>query len=104
NGGTPYKNARYGESYAPDGTPQRLVAVSPPTPGETRTKGWVPLLQPLPRWEVTQPGNVLRAFERGGTKRGEIGNPTKLEEPGPPHITQTARAFRPRLSPTPPRV
>jgi len=93
NGGTPYKNARYGESYAPDGTPQRLVAFPPPTPEETRTKGWLPFLQPLPRWEVTQPGNVLRAFERGGTKRGEIGNPTKLEEPGRPDIKLSDRGF-----------
>jgi len=36
NGGTPYKNARYGESYAPDGTPQRLVAFPPPTPEDDR--------------------------------------------------------------------
>jgi len=93
NGGTPYKNARYGESYAPDGTPQRLVAFPPPTPEETRTKGWLPFLQPLPRWEVTQPGNVLRAFERGGTKRGEIGNPTKLEEPGRPDVKLSDRGF-----------
>jgi hypothetical protein len=93
NGGTPYKNARYGESYAPDGTPQRLVAFPPPTPEETRTKGWLPFLQPLPRWEVTQPGNVLRAFERGGTKRGEIGNPTRLEEPGRPDVKLSDRGF-----------
>ena len=37
-----------------------------------------------PRWEVTQPGNVLRVFERGGAEEGEIGNPTREEEPGRP--------------------
>ena len=93
NGATPFKNARYGESYAPDGSPQRLQAFPPPTPEETRTKGWLPFLEPLPRWEVTQPGNVLRAFERGGLRRAEIGNPTKAEEPGRPDVKLSDRGF-----------
>jgi hypothetical protein len=93
NGGTPYKNARYGESYAPDGSPQRLQAFPPPTAEETKRRGWLPFLEPLPRWEVTQPGNVLRAFERGGTKKAEIGNPTKAEEPGRPDIKLSDRGF-----------
>ena len=93
NGGAPYKNARYGESYAPDGTPQRLQAFPAPTAEETKRKGWLPFLEPLPRWEVTQPGNVLRAFERGGGKKAEIGNPTKNEEPGRPDIKLSDRGF-----------
>ncbi len=93
NGGAPYKNARYGESYAPDGTPQRLQAFPPPTAEETKTKGWLPSLEPLPRWEVTQPGNVLRVFERGGTRRSEIGNPTRNEEPGRPDSKLSDRGF-----------
>jgi hypothetical protein len=93
NGGAPYKNARYGESYAPDGTPQRLQAFPAPTEEETRTKGWLPFLDPLPRWEVTQPGNVLRVFERGGSKKGEIGNPTRSEEPGRPDAKLSDRGF-----------
>ena len=93
NGGTDYKNARYGESYAYDGTPQRLVAFPPPTPDETKLKGWLPSLEPLPRWEVTQPGNVLRAFERGGSKKAEIGNPTRAEEPGRPDVKLSDRGF-----------
>ena len=93
NGATPYKNARYGESYGPDGQPQRLQAFPPPTADETRTKGWLPFLEPLPRWEVTQPGNVLRVFERGGTKKAEIGNPTKSEEPGRPDAKLSERGF-----------
>lgn len=93
NGGTPYKNARYGESYAPDGTPQKLIAFPAPTAEETRTKGWLPSLEPLPRWEITQPGNVLRAFERGGVRKAEIGNPTKAEEPGRPDIKLSDRGF-----------
>jgi hypothetical protein len=93
NGSAPYKNARYGESYAPDGTAQRLQAFPPPTAEETRLKGWLPFLEPLPRWEVTQPGNVLRAFERGGVRRAEIGNPTKAEEPGRPDVKLSDRGF-----------
>ena len=85
NGGTPYKNARYGESYAPDGTPQRLQAFPAPTAEETRLKGWLPFLEPLPRWEVTQPGNVLRAFERGGVEEGGDRQPdARRKNPGAP--------------------
>ena len=93
NGGAPYKNARYGESYAPDGTPQRLQAFPAPTEQETKTKGWLPFLEPLPRWEMTQPGNVLRVFERGGTKKGEIGNPKEDEDPGRPDVKLSERGF-----------
>ena len=52
-----------------------MHTIPPPTPEETRTKGVVPELTPLERWEISQPGNVLRVFERGGEKKGEIGNP-----------------------------
>jgi hypothetical protein len=93
NGSAPYKNARYGESYGLEGQPQRLQAFPPPTPEETRVKGWLPFLEPLPRWEVTQPGNVLRVFERGGTRRAEIGNPTRAEEPGRPDARLSDRGF-----------
>jgi hypothetical protein len=93
NGSVPFKTPRYGESYAADGTPQRLQTFPPPTPEETRTKGVLPYLDPLPRWEVMQPGNVLRVFERGGFKRGEIGNPTRGEEPGRPDAKLSDRGY-----------
>ena len=93
NGSVPFKNPRYGESYAADGTPQRLQTFPPPTPEETRTKGVLPYLDPLPRWEVMQPGNVLRVFERGGFKRAEIGNPTRAEEPGRPDARLSDRGY-----------
>jgi hypothetical protein len=38
----------------------------------------------VPRWEISQPGNILRVFERGGRRRLEVGNPDKEEEPGKP--------------------
>jgi len=84
NGGIPYKNTRFGESYNRDGVPQFVKTVPPPTPEETRTKGVIPELTPLYRWEVSQPGNVLRVFERGGGKKAETGNPTGEENPGKP--------------------
>jgi hypothetical protein len=93
NGAAPYKNARYGESYAPDGTPQRIQAFPAPTAEQTRAKGWLPFLDPLPRWEVSQPGNVLRVFERGGSRKAEIGNPTRTEAPGRPDVTLSDRGF-----------
>ena len=93
NGSVPFKNPRFGESYAPDGSPQRLLTWPPPTPEETRTKGVLPFLDPLPRWELMQPGNVLRVFERGGFKRPEVGNPTRFEEPGRPDAKLSDRGF-----------
>jgi len=93
NGGFPLKNARFGENYSADGLPQIMKTIPPPTPEETRTKGVVPELTPLERWEISQPGNVLRVFERGGEKKGEIGNPKTDEEPGRPDDKLGERGF-----------
>jgi len=84
NGGIPYKNARFGESYDRNGTPQSLKTIPTPTAEETHTKGVLPELTPLYRWEQSQPGNILRVFEQGGQKKAEIGNPTREEVPGKP--------------------
>ncbi|PWT93216.1 MAG: hypothetical protein C5B56_01075 [Proteobacteria bacterium] len=84
NGATPYKNTRFGESYSRDGTPQSIQTVPAPTAEQTRTKGVAAELKPLNRWEISQPGNVLRVFERGGEKKAEIANPNRRELPGKP--------------------
>ncbi|MEP7353013.1 MAG: hypothetical protein ABI824_07250 [Acidobacteriota bacterium] len=84
NGAFPLKNANFGESYAADGTPQRISTYPAPTPEQTRDKGILPFLDPLARWETSQPGNILRVFERGGGPRAEIGNPNTHAEPGHP--------------------
>ncbi|MEX2093312.1 MAG: hypothetical protein WD971_11580, partial [Pirellulales bacterium] len=84
NGSVPFKQPRYGESYSLHGTPQRLQNVPPPTPDDVSYKGLVPFLDPLPRFEVSQPGNVLRIFERGGRFAPEVGIPERTEEPGRP--------------------
>src|SRR5580704_3105341 len=81
NGGYPTKDTRFGESYDRDGKPQSIKSSPPPAPEETRTKGVLGGLDPLLRWEISQPGNVLRVFERGGQKKAELGNPNREEDP-----------------------
>lgn len=93
NGGYPAKNTRFGESYDRDGKPQSIKTAPAPTPEETRTKGVIPELDPLFRWETSQPGNVLRVFERGGKKKSELGNPNGEEDPGKPDDKLSDRGF-----------
>ena len=86
NGSVPLKRARFGESYSMNGAPQRLQTVPPPTPtGKSRFKGVVAYLDPLPRFESLQPGNVLRIFERGGRRtRRKSASPTRSKTPASP--------------------
>ncbi len=84
NGGFHIKDTRFGESYNEDGNPQTLLANPQPTREEEAFKGFLPFLEPLPRWEISQPGNILRVFERGGRRRLEVGLPDKEEENGKP--------------------
>ena len=93
NGAFPLKSPQFGESYGPDGSPRRLTSFPPPTPEEISKKGILPYLDPLPRWELSQPGNVLRVFERGGKAKPEVGNPSLEEDPGKPEIKLSARGF-----------
>ena len=82
NGGYPHKDTRFGESYARDGTPQTVRTIPQPSAEETRTKGVLPEITPLERWEISQPGNVLRVFERGGGPKGEVGEPVARRRRG----------------------
>src|SRR5207249_658649 len=93
NGAVPFKRARYGESYSSSGVPQRLQTWPPPTNNEIRRMGVVPYLDPLPRFENSQPANVLRFFERGGRFRPEIGIPERLEESGRPRTRLSTRGL-----------
>ena len=93
NGGSPYKNSRFGESYNREGLPQSIKSYPRPTSKETRSKGILPELDPLYRWEISQPGNVLRVFERGGRKKSELGNPNRGEDPGKPDDKLSERGF-----------
>ena len=91
NGSFHLKDARFGESYSESGEPQTLLQTS--SEEERRTKGLLSLLDPIPRWEISQPGNVLRVFERGGKRRLEVGLPDKEEEPGKPDKGLSPRGF-----------
>ena len=93
NGGFPIKDANFGESYSETGAPQRLIQDPQPTAEQKRLRGILPFLDPLPRWEISQPGNVLRVFERGGKRRLEVGLPDRDEDPGKPDKGLSARGF-----------
>ena len=94
NGSIPNKRSAFGESYGMHGVPQRLQTVPPPTDHEIDYKSVMQYLDPLPRFERSQPGNILRIFERGGRFRPEIGGlPERLEEPGRPRARLSNRGL-----------
>lgn len=99
NGAHPRKNAIFGEAYTLDGQPATLLAATRPSSPEGPTwtdvfkKGHMPFLLPLPRWNVTQPGNILRVFERGGRRRPILGIPDPLEENGRPEVRLSIRGL-----------
>ncbi len=115
NGSIPNKVPRYGEGYTVFGLPARLqgavkdaswnaersrldITMRAPTSAELThsvNNGLVPALDPLPVWNISQPGNVLRIFERGtklpvpggptpNPPPQELGNPNPLAEGGRP--------------------
>lgn len=92
NGSVPFKRARYGEAYGMCGAPLRLKTSPPPT-AEEMELGVVPYLEPLPRFEASQPGNILRVFEPGGRFQPEVGIPERLEEPGRPRARLSTRGL-----------
>src|SRR5258706_8657290 len=93
NAGFPRKDAAFGESYGADGMPRKITTWPPPSEEETRLKGVLPGLEPLGRWEVSQPGNVLRVFERGGKARSDLGSPIIDEDPGRPDDKLSDRGY-----------
>ncbi|HWN11845.1 MAG TPA: hypothetical protein VNO50_21640 [Pyrinomonadaceae bacterium] len=93
NGSFPLKDSRFGESYSESGAPQALIQTPSPSETDQRTRGLLEFLDPLPRWEISQPGNVLRVFERGGKRRLEVGLPDREEEPGKPDKGLSQRGF-----------
>ncbi len=97
NGGYPHKDTRFGESYAHDGTPQTIRTIPPPSTEETQKKGVLPDITPLERWEISQPGNVLRVFERGGGPKGEVGEPMRADDAGKPEDKLSTRGFGTQL-------
>ncbi len=84
NGSDPHKNYRFGQAYGADGVPLRLNNYTPVTLADTMERGILPFLDPLPRFNLSQPGNILRIFEKGGEKPLQLGIPTVNEPPGKP--------------------
>jgi hypothetical protein len=96
-GGAAYNNGvlsnkvyTIGESYSREGLPQRVNTVPEPSNSDIEDKGILPFVYPLPRWEVSQVGNIFRTFERGGRipriNPSNIANPVPFEEPGKPDM------------------
>jgi hypothetical protein len=83
NGAFPLKRSVFGESYGVVGADetgqlghsvaQKVTATPPPTRAEIQFKAMLAELLPLPQFEVTQPGNTLRVFERGENRLSNRG-------------------------------
>jgi hypothetical protein len=94
NGGYPLKDTHFGESYSErNGAPERLIQEGNIKPETMTLKGILAYLDPLPRWEISQPGNILRVFERGSKRRLEVALPDKDEDPGRPDKGLSPRGF-----------
>jgi hypothetical protein len=84
NGSYHEKNYVFGQHYSINGQALSLLSPVPVTPEMTKEKGILPRLDPLPRYAFSQPGNILRIFEKGGERIPELGNPNPFEPPGRP--------------------
>jgi hypothetical protein len=101
NGAWRDKNYRYGQAYGLDGVPLRLETPSPITPEMTKIFGVLPYLDPLPRFVIGQPSNILRVFEQGGEKPLELGLPNTFEPPGKPlrRLSERGLGSKTRIDP-----
>jgi hypothetical protein len=94
NGIVGQKLSALGESYGRDGGGRAIRPATPPTP-EQLARGALPFTVPLPRWEIVQPGEYFRAFERGGllapSSFPDVGNPNREDEAGQPDIRLSSR-------------
>ncbi len=93
NGSFNQKNYRFGQAYDPDGVPLKLVNYSPVTPQDTKSHGILPFIEPLPRFNLSNPGNILRIFEKGGREQLSLGLPTSEEPPGRPERRLSERGL-----------
>ena len=84
NSGFYLKNYRFGQAYGPEGVQLRITNYTPVTATDTMLHGILPFLDPLPRFNLSNPGNILRIFEKGGEKQLQLGLPTADEPPGKP--------------------
>lgn len=84
NGAYPAKDSIFGQAYGANGVALALQSPIKVTPQMQKEMGIVQAIFPLPRFNITQPGNVFRIFEKGGTRLQELGNPDPFEPPGRP--------------------
>jgi hypothetical protein len=84
NGSVNSKNSIVGQAYGDDGIALKLENPFVPTAAETKHLGILPYLVPLPRFNRSQPGNILRIFEKGGELPLQLGISTLDEPPGKP--------------------
>lgn len=63
NGISPLKVFAFGEIYGEDGRPQRAWSNPRVTPEETKYYGRLPMISPVPRFEIFPPGNIFRVLE-----------------------------------------
>ena len=102
NGAFHLKNPLFGQDYSANGEPLALLSPRKVTPEETRTEGYLPILLPLPRFEIGQPGNVFRVFEKGGVLATPLGNPDPEDRDGKPMNSLSDRGLgtNTRVDPT----
>ena len=60
----------------------QLINYTPVTPEDTQVHGILPFIEPLPRFNLSNPGNILRIFEKGG--RQQLSSASR-------HVRRTAR-------------
>jgi hypothetical protein len=102
NGAFHLKNPLFGQDYSANGEPLALTGPRPVTAEETRAEGLLPELLPLPRFEISQPGNIFRVFEKGGVKPPSLGLPNPDASPGKPMNSLSDRGLgtNTRIDPT----
>ena len=86
------KNYVFGQAYGRDGAPLRVNNPTPVTAEMTRLHGILPFIMPLPRFNLSNPGNILRIFEKGGVNPPELANPEAgNDRDGAPERSLSAR-------------
>src|SRR6059058_4378650 len=89
----PEKNYRFGQAYGADGAPLKLINYTPVTREDTQVRGILPFIEPLPRFNLSNPGNILRIFEKGGRPQLSLGLPTSSEPGGKPEHRLSERGL-----------
>ena len=96
NGVLPNKRSILGESYSKEGIAQKInnVPYESMSESERMEQSVGDFFVPLPRFEVTQMGNIYRVFERGSRLPNPLVSiPDKLEEAGRPNNRLSERGL-----------